>query len=121
MKINFECRINDYFNNENKDKDIQSKLYYLINCTNDNLTIKDLIENSNNIPFRFFIFKYADKTYFKISNIKVDDKIELIYQCNIYFYYISSMYQSLISKKKEDPYNKSLSSYKKATSLEESF
>ena len=121
MKINFECRINDYFNNENKDKDIQSKLYYLINCTNDNLTIKDLIENSNNIPFRFFIFKYADKTYFKISNIKVDDKIELIYQCNIYFYYISSMYQSLIIKNQRDPYNKSLSSYKKATSLEESF
>ena len=119
MKINFENRLNDYFNNENSDKNLETKLYYLMNCSNENIPIKKFIDNSSNIPFRFFVFNYKNEKIFKISDIKQTDTISLNFQCDKYLYFIGYLYEKL--KKGENLFNKTISGLYKAITLEESF
>ena len=117
MKSNFKERINNYFNNENNDKNMLSKFYYLISCTKDEISIKDFLNNSKLIPFRFFVFNYKNENIFKINEINIDDNITLKLQCKEYLRYLAIMYEEIrpISLLKSSDKNE------KAISLEESF
>ena len=95
MKRNFFSRVDDYFNNENKDKNMEAKLFYLVKLTKQSISIKDFLNNSSNIPFRFFIFNYKNKNIFKISDINLDDSITLVYQFQKYLHYLAIMYNQV--------------------------
>ena len=121
MQKNFEERVNVYFNNEEDNKDMQTKLHYLINCTMEELPIKSFLANANNIPFRFFIFNYKNETVFKISDIKDTDTISLKYQCKEHLHFLGSMHSKLSLKNIEADHNKSSYINQKASNFESTF
>lgn len=118
---NFELRLNDYYNNEKNDKILADNLYYLVKCTKQEIPIKDFLSYSHLIPFRFFIFKYKDNNFFKMSEINIDESITLQYQCSKYLYYLSIMYQNVKSNLSQNISSKANDPNYKALDFEESF
>lgn len=95
MKSNFFSRVNDYFNNENNDKNMEAKLFYLVKCTKQSISIKDFLSDSSNIQFQLFIFNYKNKNIFKFSDINLNDSITLEYQFQKYLHYLAIMYSQV--------------------------
>ena len=121
MKKNFENRINDYFNNENQDKDMASKYEYLINKHESFISINEFILYSTYIPFRFIKFNYKNQNIFKISDIKKEDKLLLNFQSDQYLYYLASMHSNLVLKTQENSSPNSSDSNQHAINLEKLF
>ena len=121
IKKNFEDRVNAYFNNEKGDKKMEDKLLYLSKCTKGGLSLKDFIENSQSIPFRFFSFYLNDKNVFEISEIKKEESIILNYQCNKYLEYIGNMYNNEKMKSSKQSFTETNVVNKIAYTFEESF
>lgn len=90
MNDYYEKGLERYF--DKKDKSLIDTIRFLLIETRSKIKLEEFLNNSDNIPFRFFKIKYNDKNFFKLSEISKDSDIYLDYQSNyvincLFYYY----------------------------------
>ena len=117
----FEIRLKTYYNTSNTEY-LLKNINYLLKCTG-NISIKEFIEKSHLIPFRFFSISYNNKTIFKISSIDLNSNITLNFQWEKYISYLLIIYQKIFNQidLNNESFISNFSSNKESIELEESF
>ena len=121
MCYEFQKRLEVYYGND-KVKMLKA-IYYLLSCTDKDIPVKQILSNSEKIPFRFFKFSFDNQIIFKLNSIDYGDKIKLNIQCQKYIDFFYTIYVNII-KNEEITVNKFISNFQstlESTKLEESF
>ena len=88
-----------YFATSDKDKLID-KIRFLFLETGKNIELQKFIDNSENIPFRFFKIGYNNNIFFKLSDLSKESNIFLEYQSNYIIICLFNYYRTFINEKK---------------------
>ena len=123
MIDNFKERLKTYYNIKEDNKILLEKINYLLNLSDENIPIKHFLNNSNNIPFRFFKFTYKNKNIFEIKSISLEDDITLSFQMQKYISFLVKIHRNI--SKEFSNFNllnsPNFNANKEAIDLEESF
>jgi hypothetical protein len=99
MNDYYQKGLENYFKSNDTDK-IIDKIRFLMIETGADIKLKTFLENSQNIPFRFFKFIYNNQNYFKLSGLNEENNIFLEYQSPFVVNCLFNYYTKFINEKK---------------------
>ena len=96
----YQNGLEKYFGIKDSDK-IIDKIKFLFMETGKNIKIKTFLENSENIPFRFFKFTYNGNNFFNLTGLSKSNDIYMEYQSDYVIICLFNYYKANLIEKKE--------------------